>query len=54
MQAEHRAIVQASMQAKRAGKLPARQSTAGSEALTAAVVAVVVIGVLFLAMRYGN
>lgn len=51
-QAEHRAIVQAAMQAKRAGKLPPTEST-GSEAVTAAIVVVTVIGLLFLALRYG-
>jgi hypothetical protein len=52
-QAEHRAIVQATMQAKRSGKLPPRASS-GSEVVTAAVVAVTVLGILFLAIRYGN
>ncbi len=52
-QAEHRAIIQATMQAKRSGKLPPR-TTSGSEGLTAAVVVVTVIGILFLAIRYGN
>ena len=51
-QAEQRAIIQATMQAKRAGKLPLRQSS-GSEAVTAIVVAIAVIGTLFLALRYG-
>ncbi len=41
------------MQAKRSGKLPPRASS-GSEVVTAAVVAVTVLGILFLAIRYGN
>lgn len=54
LQAEHRAIVQATMQAKRAGKLPAAKASTGSEAVTAIVTIIVVIAVLALAMRYGN
>jgi hypothetical protein len=51
-QAEHRAIIQATMQAKRSGKLPPRKSS-GSEAATAVVVVVTVLGLLLLALRYG-
>lgn len=55
MAAEHRAIVQATMQAKRAGKLPARKSdSAGAVFLTVIVTIVVVFGTVALAMRYGN
>lgn len=54
MQAEHRAIVQATMQAKRAGKLPQRQASAGAEAITAVFVVVTVLGLLIMAMKYGN
>ena len=54
-QAEHRVIVQATMQAKRSGKLPDRgPSSTGSEILTALVVVVVVVVMLVLAIRYGN
>ena len=53
-QAEQRLIVQATMQANRAGKLPARPKSSGSEAVTAVLVVVVVIGMLFLMMRYGH
>lgn len=53
-QAEHRAIVQAAMQARRAGKLPAAKSSGGSEVVTAVAVVVAVIATLALAMRYGN
>ncbi len=52
--AEHRMIVQATLQAKRAGKLPVRKSSAASDAVTAIMVIGVVIGTLVLAMRYGN
>ncbi len=51
-QAEHRAIIQAAMQAKRTGKLPPRKES-GSEAVTAIVVVVTVLGLLFMALRYG-
>lgn len=51
--AEHRLIVQATMQAKRAGKLPGGAGSSGAEAMTAVVVIVVVLGLLFLVMRYG-
>lgn len=54
LQAEHRAIVQATMQAKRSGKLPERKSQSGAETLTALFVIVTVIGLLGLALKYGN
>lgn len=55
LQAEHRAIVQATMQAKRSGKLPAtQQSSTGADAITAIVVIAVVIGMLMLVMRYAH
>jgi hypothetical protein len=53
-EAERRLIVQATMQAKRAGKLPPREASSGSQALTAVVVVGAVIGILFLAFRYGG
>ena len=54
MQAEQRLVVQATMQAKRSGKMPERsKASAGSEAVTAVVVIVVVVALLFLAIRYG-
>ena len=53
-QAEQRLIVQATMQAKRAGKLPGRTSSTGSEVVTALGVVAVVIGLLVLAFRYGH
>lgn len=49
--AEHRALVQATMHAKRSGKLPARRASSGSEVFTALLVVVVVIGMLVLVMR---
>ncbi len=54
MQAEHRAIVQATMQAKRSGKLPQRNAGGGSEAVTAIVVIAAVLVTMFLALRYGG
>lgn len=42
------------MQAKRAGKLPERKSHSGAETLTALFVIVTVIGLLGLALKYGN
>lgn len=54
MQAEQRLIIQATMQAKRFGKMPSRQNTTGSEIVTALFVIVAVIGMLVLVMRYGN
>lgn len=55
LEAEHRAIVQGSMAAKRAGKLEGgSRRGGGSELLTALVVLVVVIGTLVLVMRYAN
>lgn len=53
-EAEHRAIVQATMQAKRAGKLPKGEASSGSEAVTAVVVIGAVIAMLFLAFKYGG
>jgi hypothetical protein len=53
-QAEHRAIVQASMQAKRSGKLPARVSNGPSEVFTALAVVVVVIGMLVLVFKFAQ
>lgn len=53
-QAEHRAIMQATMQAQRAGKLPGRPKSSGGEAVTAIGVVVVVLATLFLAVRYGG
>lgn len=53
-QAEHRLIVQATMHAKRAGKLPARPDTTGSEIVTAVFVIASVIGLLVLVMRQGH
>lgn len=52
--AEHRAILQATMQAKRAGKLPARKDSRTADGVTALVVIGMVVGVLALALRYGN
>lgn len=54
MQEEHRAIMQATMQAQRAGKLPRPASSRKSDALTAIVVVITVIGVLVLALKYGG
>jgi hypothetical protein len=53
-QAEHRLIVQAAMQAQRAGKLP-KSSSANptADAITAIVVLVVVIAILVLMVRAG-
>ena len=54
-EAEHRLIVQASMQAKRAGKLPDRAPARPmAEATTAIVVIVVVVAMLVLMMRAGS
>lgn len=52
--AEHRMIVQATMQAKRSGKLTSRPANTAGEAITALLVVIVVIGLLILAARYGN
>jgi hypothetical protein len=52
--AEHRAIMQATLQAKRSGKLPKPQGSAAGDAVTAVVVIGVVVGVLALAFRYGG
>ncbi|MEQ1716165.1 MAG: hypothetical protein ABL907_09305 [Hyphomicrobium sp.] len=55
MQAEHRVVVQAAMQANRAGKLPGkRPASSGSEAITAVFVIVVVVAMLALVIRYAN
>ena len=54
LQAEHRAIIQATMQAKRAGKLPAKQSSGTADAITAVVVILAVFAVLALAFKFGN
>ena len=53
-QAEHRAIVQATMHAKRSGKLPLKVSHGPSEVVTALAVFVVVIGMLVLVFKYAN
>jgi len=54
-QAEHRAIVQATMQAKRSGKLGGvNRSDPKGEAVTAIVVVALVIGLLVLVLRYAN
>lgn len=54
-QAEHRAIVQATMQAKRSGKIGAtRASSPKAEAGTALLVVAVVIALLVLVVRYAN
>lgn len=52
--AEERVIMQASLQAKRAGKGLKPKGTGGSEAVTAVLVVAVVIGMVVLAVRYGN
>ena len=49
--AEHRVILQTAIQAKRSGILPARRASSGSDAFTALLVVVVVIGMLVLVMR---
>ena len=55
-QAEQRILMQAmqAMQAKRAGKMPVRADTTGSEVVTALFVIVAVIGMLVLVMRHGG
>jgi hypothetical protein len=51
-EAERRLIVHATMQAKRAGRLPkGERGSTGSEIVTAIVVLVVVIGMLAMIMR---
>lgn len=52
--AEQRAILHATMQAKRAGKLPVRKGSGAADAVTAVVVIGIVVGVLALAFRYGG
>lgn len=52
-EAEHRAIVQATMQARRAGKLP-KVHHGASEVITALAVVVTLIATLVIAFRYGN
>lgn len=54
MQAEQRLIVLATMQAKRSGKIPARQDTTGAEIVTALFVIVAVVGMLALVLHYGH
>lgn len=54
-QAEHRVIVQAAMQAKRTGKLQkSLEANPRSDALTAIVVLVVVVGMLVAMLRAGG
>ncbi len=53
-QAEHRAIVQATMLARRSGKIPAKLSNGPSEVFTAIAVVVVVIGMLVLVFKFAN
>ena len=53
-QEENRAILQATVHAQRALKQPRHKPSSGSEAVTAVVVLVSVVALLFLAFRYGN
>lgn len=53
-QAEHRAIVQATMIAKRSGRIPTKVSNGPSEVFTALAVVIVVIGMLVLVFKFAN
>ena len=52
--AEQHLIVEATMQARRAGKAPRKPDSGSGEIVTAILVLVVVFSMLFAVMRYGG